>query len=38
MTDETVTTRIWRPVPGEVQTSLPSLDDVEEAMRDVVDP
>ncbi|GAA2049106.1 metal-sulfur cluster assembly factor [Williamsia deligens] len=25
-------------VPAEVQTSLPSVDDVEEAMRDVVDP
>ena len=25
-------------VPAEVQTSLPSIDDIEEAMRDVVDP
>ncbi|MFZ2240213.1 MAG: metal-sulfur cluster assembly factor [Gordonia amarae] len=36
MTDEATT-----PAPqtvGEVQTALPSLDDVEEAMRDVVDP
>lgn len=36
MTDEVTT-----PAPqtvGEVQTALPSLDDVEEAMRDVVDP
>ena len=32
MTDQTT------PVPAEVQTSLPTIDDVEEAMRDVVDP
>jgi metal-sulfur cluster biosynthetic enzyme len=34
MTDQQQTT----PVPAEVQTSLPTIDDVEEAMRDVVDP
>ncbi len=34
MTDQQQT----QAVPAEVQTSLPSIDDVEEAMRDVVDP
>ena len=38
MTDETVTTQDLAAGSGEVQTSLPSLDDVEEAVRDVVDP
>ncbi|MBD0021305.1 DUF59 domain-containing protein [Gordonia pseudamarae] len=44
MTDETITAGDTATDtadgagPGEVSTALPSLDDVEEAMRDVVDP